>query len=353
MQSGKSVNEDVRLKTQDSRHKTQDTRHKTQDTRHKTQDTRTAEDSAGRESCVLSHESTYGVVLTFGVFDGVHIAHRIVISRVVARARALNTEGVVISFDPHPAVSISGEAPPALTSMGKKIELLEMLGIDRVVVEDFSKRFSQLSPEEFVRDILVGKFEAREVVVGYDCAFGKDRAGDRWLLKKLGEKCGFVVDVVEPYKLNGQVVSSTRIRAAILQADLEQARNLLGRYYSVSGLVVPGKGIGHKIGYATANLQVQKQVLPPPGVYAVKVSINGEQFYGMLNMGTQPTFGENEFRIEVHLLDFEGTLYRKDVEVFFVSKIRDEKAFASSKELAEQIEKDEVIAMKILNASGI
>jgi riboflavin kinase/FMN adenylyltransferase len=128
---------------------------------------------------------------------------------------------------------------------------------------------------------------------------------------------------------------------------------LLGRYYSVSGLVVPGKGIGHKIGYATANLQVQKQVLPPPGVYAVKVSIDREQFNGILNMGTQPTFGQNEFRIEVHLLDFEGTLYRKDVEVFFVSKMRDEKAFASSKELAEQIEKDVVTAMKILNASGI
>jgi riboflavin kinase/FMN adenylyltransferase len=291
--------------------------------------------------------------LTFGVFDGVHIAHQIVISRVVARARALDTEGVVISFDPHPAVSISGEAPPALTSMEKKIELLEMLGVDRVVVEDFNKRFSQLSPEEFARDILVGKFGAREVVVGYDCAFGKDRAGDRWLLKKLGEEWGFVVDVVEPYKLNGQVVSSTRIRAAILQADLGQARRFLGRYYSISGPVVPGKGIGHKIGYATANLQVQKQVLPPPGVYAVKVSINGEQFCGMLNMGTQPTFGENEFRIEVHLLEFEGTLYRKDVEVFFISKIRDEKVFASSKELAEQIERDAVIAMKILDASGI
>jgi len=311
------------------------------------------EDAAGCESCILTHESTDGVVLTFGVFDGVHIAHRIVISRVVARAKALNTEGVVISFDPHPAVSISGEAPPALTSMEKKTELLENLGIDRVVVEDFSEQFSQLSPEEFARDILVGKFNAREVVVGYDCAFGKDRAGDRWLLKELGEKCGFVVHVVEPYRLNGQVVSSTKIRAAILQADLEQARKFLGRYYSISGPVVPGKGIGHKIGHATANLQVQKQVLPPPGVYAVKVSIDGEQFCGILNMGTQPTFGENQFRVEVHLLDFEEILYRKDVEVFFVSKIRDEKVFASPKELAEQIKKDEGVARQILNASGI
>jgi len=346
MQSGKSVNEDIR-------HKAQDSRLKTQDSRPKTQDSKSKEDAACLESCVLSHGSTHGVVLTFGVFDGVHIAHRLVISRVVARARALNTEGVVISFDPHPAVSISGEAPPALTSMEKKIELLEMLGIDRVIVEDFNKRFSQLSPEEFVRDILVGKFNAQEVVVGYDCAFGKDRVGDRWLLKELGEKCGFVVDVVEPYKLNGKVVSSTRIRADILQADLEQARKLLGRYYSISGLVVPGKGIGHKIGHATANLQVQKQVLPPPGVYAVKVSIDREQFYGILNMGTQPTFGENQFRIEVHLLDFEGILYRKDVEVFFVSKIRDEKVFASPKELAEQIKKDGGVARQILDASGI
>jgi riboflavin kinase/FMN adenylyltransferase len=160
------------------------------------------------------------------------------------------------------------------------------------------------------------------------------------------------VNVVEPYKLNGAVVSSTRIRAAISRGDLELAHKLLDRLYSISGSVVPGKGIGHEIGYATANLQLQEQVLPPSGVYAVKARIEDRQFDGILNMGTQPTFGGDEFRIEVHLLDFGEVLYGRDVEVFFVKKIRDEEAFASPAELAEQIRKDEAAAREILEISS-
>jgi riboflavin kinase/FMN adenylyltransferase len=314
---------------------------------------------ADRKSEIKNQKSKIknGIVLTFGVFDGVHVAHQMVISRVVNRARVLGTDGVVVFFDPHPALSISGEAPSVLTTTNKKIELLKMLGIDRVIAEDFNEQFSQLSPEEFVRSVLIGRFHAQEVVVGYDCAFGKDRTGDKRLLKKLGEKYDFAVDVVEPYKLNGAVVSSTRIRAAILQGDLELAHKLLGRPYSLSGPVVQGKGIGREIGHATANLQLQEQVLPPPGVYAVKVRAGKSRgevklvpYNGVLNMGVQPTFGGDEFRVEVHLLDFEGTLYGQNVEVFFVRSIRDEKVFASSKELADQIRKDEAVAREILDA---
>lgn len=289
-----------------------------------------------------------GTVVTFGVFDGVHVAHQIVINRVVNRARALGVEGVVIFFDPHPALPILGEAPPALTITTKKIELLNMLGVDRVVVEDFNEHFSQLSPEEFVEDILVGRFHAKEVIAGYDCTFGRDKAGDKRLLAKLGEKYGFTVDIVEPYKVNGAVVSSTRIRTSILQGNLELAHKLLGRFYSIKGTVVPGKGIGHKIGYATANLNSQKQVLPPSGVYAVKVHVGNRQFEGVLNMGVQPTFGANDFQIEVHLLNFDETLYDQDLEVFFIKKIRKEKAFANPEELIDQIRKDEELARKIL-----
>ncbi len=296
-----------------------------------------------------SKSASQGIVLTFGVFDGVHIAHHIVISRVVDRAKALGIEGVVVSFEPHPALPILGKSPPVLTTIAKKIELLESLGIDRVVMEDFSEQFSQLLPEEFARDVLVGKFHAREVIVGYDCAFGKDRAGDGWLLRELGEKYGFAVDIVEPYRLNGIVVSSTRIRAAILEGDLELARKLLGRSYSLSGPVVQGKGIGRKIGYATANLQLQEQLLPPYGVYAVKARVEGQYFAGALNMGEQPTFGGKEFRVEVHLLDFERTLYGQSVEVFFISKIRDVKAFAGPEELADQIKRDEAVVRKMLD----
>ena len=345
MQSGKSVKIGLR----------ENTRSKTAGVKHK-EDTeeRRGEGATRRVSvspCLrVSVSLPGGVVLTFGVFDGVHVAHQIVISRVVNRARELGIHGVVVSFDPHPAFSISGEIPPILTITAKKIGLLKTLGINRVIVEDFNEQFSQLSPEEFVSGVLVDRFHAQEIVVGYDCAFGKARAGDRWLLKELGEKYGFTVDVVEPYRLNGAVVSSTRIRTAILKGDLDLARKLLGRQYSLLSPVVQGKGIGRKIGYATANLQLQEQVLPPPGVYAVKVRVGERQFDGVLNMGVQPTFGGREFRVEVHLLDFAGSLYGQNVEVFFVKNIRDEKAFATSKELADQIRKDEAVARKILDA---
>ncbi len=309
-----------------------------------------AEDGRQKTEGIVKAGPPHGVVLTFGVFDGVHIAHQIVIGHVVSRARELETDGVVISFDPHPALSISGAAPPALTTVAKKTELLEELGVNRVIVEDFNQQFAQLSPEEFVRDVLVGRFRAREIVVGYDCAFGKDRAGDKHLLKELGEKYGFTVDVVGPYRLDGDVVSSTRIRTAVSRADLDLVRKLLDRLYSISGLVVPGKGMGHRIGYATANLQLQNQALPPHGVYVVQVRLAEQQFDGILNMGSQPTFGVNDFRVEVHLLDFDDDLYGQNVEIFFVRKIRDERAFTGLEELAEQIKKDETVARKVLSA---
>ena len=330
MQSGKDVNRDIGDEIQDTNRETEGMK------------------KAGSQ--ISSSKFPHGVALTFGVFDGVHIAHQIVIGKVVDKAKALGVDGVLISFDPHPAFSISGSAPPALTTVTKKIELVKALGIDRVIMEDFNERFSQLSPEEFVRDVLIDRFHVQEVVVGYDCAFGKNRAGDKLLLKKLGEKYGFAVDAVGPYRLDGDIVSSTRIRAAILRANLDLAGRLLGRPYSVSGLVVPGKGIGRKVGYATANLQLQNQVLPPLGVYAVQVDLDDNHFDGILNMGSQPTFGLNDFQVEVHLLDFDGDLYGKSVEVAFVEKIRDEKAFSGLEELANQIKKDEVVARRILSS---
>ena len=289
-----------------------------------------------------------GIVISFGVFDGVHVGHQALIRRMQQRASELDTETVVLTFDPHPALSTSGEAPPSITTIEKKIELLKALGINRVVVEDFNEDFSQLSPEEFVYDMLIGEFHAQEIVVGYDCAFGKDRAGDKWLLKKLGKKYGTAVEIVEPHNLNGDVVSSTRVRNAIQQGDLNLASRLLGRLYSISGTVVSGKGIGKKIGYATANLQTQNEVLPPSGVYAVRVYLKDQSLDGVLNMGLQPTLSDGKFRIEVHILDFEGELYGCYMEVVFIKKIRDEMIFEGPKNLAEQIEKDEFIARDIL-----
>jgi riboflavin kinase/FMN adenylyltransferase len=290
-----------------------------------------------------------GVVISFGVFDGVHIGHQLLIRCMLDRAKKLDLETVVITFDPHPAQSIIGKSPPLITTLSKKVEILKSLGIDKVVVEDFNEEFSQLSPEEFVRDILIGRFNAREIIVGYDCAFGKDRAGDKRILKKLGEKFGATVDIVDPYNLKGEIVSSTRVRNAILNGDLELVNIMLGREYSISGKIVSGKGIGNKIGYATANLDTKNEVLPPSGVYAIRAIVNNKVYDGILNMGTQPTLGDGKFRIEAHLLDFNGIkLYEKEMEVFFVQKIRNERAFPSTDELVKQIKEDVINARKIL-----
>ncbi|MGB9594923.1 MAG: bifunctional riboflavin kinase/FAD synthetase [Candidatus Poribacteria bacterium] len=293
-------------------------------------------------------ENQKGVAISFGVFDGVHIGHQALIRRLLDRAKKFGIESVILTFDPHPALATKGQAPPSITTIEKKIELLKSYGIDRVIVKDFNKQFSQLLPEEFVRNILIGKLHAKNIVVGYDCAFGKDRTGDKWLLKELGNKYGILVDIVEPLELDGEVVSSTRLRNAIQQGNLETANKLLGRFYSISGIVVPGKGIGHKIGHATANIQTKNEVLPPSGVYAVKAVLANQTYDGVLNMGLQPTIGDGQFRIEVHLIDFKGTIYGSEIEILFIKGIREERKFATQRELIEQIEKDEIVAKEIL-----
>ncbi len=288
------------------------------------------------------------VVISFGVFDGVHIGHQALIKRLLDRAKELNTESVILTFDPHPALSTKGQAPPSITTKEKKIELLKFYGVSKVVVEDFNEQFSRLLPEEFVYNILINKYHAKNIIVGYDCTFGKDRTGDKFLLKKLGEKYGVLVEIVDPILVDGDIVSSTRLRNAVQQGDFETATKLLGRFYSISGIVIPGKGVGHKIGRATANIQTKNEVLPLSGVYAVKVVLTSQSYDGILNIGLQPTIGDGQFRIEVHLLDFDGRIYGSEIEVFFVKRIREEKKFDNIRELVDQIGKDEMVAREIL-----
>lgn len=296
----------------------------------------------------MSMRNKKDTVISFGVFDGVHIGHQALIKRLIERAKELDAESIVLTFDPHPALATKGQAPPSITTVEKKIELLKHYGVDRVIVEDFNEEFSQLSPEEFVSNILIQKYNAKDIIVGYDCAFGKDRSGDKWLLKELGDKYNVSVEIVEPISLDGDIVSSTRLRNAIQQGDFEIVTRLLGRFYSISGVVVSGKGIGHKIGRATANIQTKNEVLPPSGVYAVKATLADQSYDGILNMGLQPTIGDGQFRIEVHILDFNGTIYGSDIEVLFVKRIREERKFADQDELIKQIEKDEMTAREIL-----
>lgn len=297
----------------------------------------------------VRHQEANGVVLTFGIFDGVHLGHQLIINQVISQAKLLQTKSMVLTFEPHPAQIISGSAPPLITTTDKKIEIIKSMGVDIVKVEKFNEALSMLPPEDFVKDILIDKLHAQVIVAGYDCAFGAKRSGDKRLLKELGKKYNCDVQIVPPYVLEGEIVSSTRIRKAIAEGDLELVKRLLGRAYSIEGKVVPGKGIGKKIGYATANLSLPNLALPPNGVYAVKALLRGTLHNGILNMGVQPTFQSGQFQVEVHLFNVNETLYDERLEVFFIRKIRDELCFQSVEELVRQIEKDMSIAQKIID----
>ena len=290
-----------------------------------------------------------GSSLTFGTFDGVHLGHQLVIKRTVERGREEGLFSVVISFDPHPMKFIDPDkAPPVLTVTRKKLEAMEELGVDMVVLTKLEPPLSEMSAADFVREVLVGKLKVRRVVVGPDCSFGKGGVGNVGLLRSLGSTLGFEVEVVPKQKVEGIPISSTRIRKAVLEGDLELAEMMLGRRYSVMGRVIEGDKLGRRIGYPTANLDVGDQALPPKGVYVVLADAKGKRWGGLLNIGTRPTISGTERRVELHLLGFEGDLYGEEVEVEFMRRLRDEIRFRSLAELKAQIERDEKEAREIL-----
>jgi riboflavin kinase/FMN adenylyltransferase len=290
-------------------------------------------------------------VLTFGTFDGVHIGHRAIIKEVIHRTQKLSLVGVVLSFDPHPMYFLSPEeCPPILTTKAKKIELLEEMGVDITIFAKLEEHISEMPGIDFVEQILVQKLGVKSVVVGYDCTFGRNRTGDSNLLENLGRKYNFAVKVIAPQKFCGVVVSSTRIRNAIAQNDLKLVKQLLGRRYSIYGEVIKGKGIGREIGFPTANINAGVQMLPPPGVYAIRAKLKDKMFDGVLNMGVRPTFGDNQFQIEAHLLGLDAPAYGHTMEIFFIERIRDEIAFSSVAELINQIKRDVERAKEILEA---
>jgi len=287
--------------------------------------------------------------VTFGTFDGVHIGHQAVIGRVVDEGGRHGLLSVVLSFDPHPLRFIAPDkAPPLLTLSAKKLALFEKLGVKVTVLAKLEPELAEMSPQEFIERIIVGKLRARKVVVGPDCSFGKGRSGNVETLKEMGGRFGFDVHVVPKRRINGVPISSTRVRRAIEAGDLRLAERMLGRRYSILGRVIKGEGIGEKIGYPTANLDTDDQLLPPNGVYAARVRLDEEGFNGLLYIGRRPTFKGEEMRVEVHILDFNGDIYGRWLEVEFAEAIRGERRFASAEELAGQLAQDERIARRIL-----
>jgi riboflavin kinase / FMN adenylyltransferase len=293
-------------------------------------------------------------VLTIGNFDGVHKGHLALFEMVKERARAINGQSVVMTFEPHPVkIMRPGHYLPIITPIKQKIKLISEAGIDVILCLPFNREFSTISAHDFVNDILLKTIGIKEIVVGYDYSFGKNRQGDIGLLKSLGDELGFSVHTIEPIHLNKVLVSSTSIRNFIREGDLEHARVLLGRDYQISGKVVSGAGRGGKIlGFATANLVPGDELIPKKGVYAVMAEMDNHEYYGVCNIGNNPTFGENSLSIETHMFDFTGETVGKDLTVRFIHRLRDEKRFTGIEELSAQIALDIKKARELFNLHG-
>jgi riboflavin kinase/FMN adenylyltransferase len=286
-------------------------------------------------------------VVTLGNFDGIHLGHQEIFKRVKEGALKIHGKGMVITFEPHPLKVLAPEKfLPLLTPYRKKMMLIEKSGIETVLCIEFSLAFSEISPSEFVKSILVEKVKVKKVIIGYNYHFGKEQRGDVQTLKEAGKVFGFEVEVVEPLKVGQTIVSSSKIRNLIQEGEVEVASGLLGRYYPIIGKVVEGAKRGKTLGFPTANLEISDELYPKTGVYAVEVVWHQQQFNGLANVGLNPTFAsqidkmEEQFSLEVHILNFNQVIYGEEIEVHFKKKIRDEVRFESPSLLIDQIKKD-------------
>jgi riboflavin kinase / FMN adenylyltransferase len=298
------------------------------------------------------HRATRPNAVTIGNFDGVHLGHQAMLARLTARAASVGAAPAVLTFEPHPReIFTPDSAPTRLTSLREKLEILRGLGVAHVHVCRFTKPFAALSAEDFVRHILVEGLQARYVLVGDDFRFGAKRAGDFALLKQLGEKYGYVAESLHTVEAAGQRASSTAVREALAAGDMATAAQLLGRPYSISGRVVGGDQLGRKIGYPTANIQLKHNRPPLTGIFAVRVQgLDQPDWPGVASLGTRPTVHANgRPTLEVHLFNFDQSIYRRHLRVEFLHKLRDEAKFPSLEALIAQISEDARQAREMLN----
>jgi riboflavin kinase/FMN adenylyltransferase len=282
-----------------------------------------------------------GGALTIGNFDGVHLGHARLVDRLVARARALAGPAVVFTFDPHPArVLRPDRAPWPLTWTERKARLLAQLGVDWMIAYPTDESLLQLSHGDFFRRIVCDKMAARAMVEGPNFFFGHNRTGNIDVLGQLTAAEGMQLEIVEPVVIDGAIVSSSRVRHLIAAGDVDGARRLLTQPYGIRGIVTHGAGRGARIGFPTANLAGIDTLLPAAGVYGGHARLDGESFAAAINIGPNPTFGEQELKVEVHLIDFHRPIYGEPLEVDFVSRLRDVRPFGNVEELKEQLARD-------------
>jgi riboflavin kinase/FMN adenylyltransferase len=291
-------------------------------------------------------------VLTLGNFDGLHLGHREILKRVVERASHLEGTSMVFTFQFHPLELLAPHRrPPALNTLDEKTELFRQLGIQVLICVPFTIKLANQTAENFLEQIIYKTIQPVEIIVGHDYAFGHRRSGTVHLLQQMQSQYGYKVEVVEAVQYAGVTPSSSLVRQMIEQGQIQEANQLLGRIYSMSATVVSGTRKGKELGYPTATLSEQSKLMPAVGVYAVWVALKGQQLMGVANIGCQPTYGKFPQQLEVHILDFKGDIYGKQLRIGFVARIREEIAFSGEEELKAQIEKDVKHAQQILTKS--
>ena len=297
-------------------------------------------------------ESLKGAFVTIGNFDGVHLGHQFIFRRLVDEARREGRPAVAISFDPHPKMVLHPERRPfyLITTLEEKIGLLAGLGIDAFILIPFSVEYARTTAEEFVREILWERLRIRRILIGHDYTFGRGREGNEAFLTEAGRRLGFEVEVMNAFCVGDTVISSTKIREAFLAGEVRFAATLLGRPYNLAGRVISGNHRGVRLGFPTANIAPDKELVPARGVYAVRVLREGKRHDGVVNIGFNPTFADKKRSVEVHIFDFHEDIYGESIEILFIERIRDEVRFESPEKLIAQIDRDIARARKILKS---
>jgi riboflavin kinase/FMN adenylyltransferase len=301
--------------------------------------------------CLKSLSQRYPYpVLTIGAFDGIHLGHQAIIRRVRERAREKRGTSMLFTFSDHPLRALDpGHAPLLLTPPEIKQEILREMGLDLLIWVPFTQEVSEMEPRAFVEEVLVRTLGIKEIWVGFDFAFGRDRRGDICLMQELGRELNFLVEVIPPVALQGRMISSTLIRNLLGTGKVAEASLLLGRPYMIRGVVVKGRGQGKELGFPTANLKPPKDFLLPDGVYAGWANQGGQVYQVAINVGRTPTFPDRDRRIEVHFLGFEGDLYRRQIEIHFLERVREERQFPNQAELAQAIREDAAQVAQLLS----
>ncbi|GAB1857851.1 bifunctional riboflavin kinase/FAD synthetase [Flavobacteriaceae bacterium MHTCC 0001] len=305
----------------------------------------------GKTLKIESYTSKAPSVVTIGTFDGVHIGHQKIINRLIAISNAEKLNSIILTFFPHPRMVLQKDADIKLiNTIDERSKILKHLGLDYLVIKKFTKSFSRLSAEEFVKDILVNQLNAKKIIIGYDHRFGRNRNADIKDLIKYGKQFGFEVEEISAQDIDEVAVSSTKIRKALLDGKIATANSYLGYPFMLTGTVVKGKGLGKTLHYPTANINVDEnyKLIPKYGAYVVRSVIDDITVFGMMNIGVNPTLNGEKEVIEVHFFDFNASIYGKHLQVDIIERIRDEQKFESIDALKAQLEKDKLFSLNVI-----